>query len=225
MKTIITFLSLAMAFTLVAQENDTRKLSSFNEIRVSEGIDLVAQKGDDNSISIEVSRIDIEDVITEVRGGKLYVHLSRGNHRSNKVRATLTYTEELKEIEVNTGAQAEFRTEISVSRLSVTSSTSGYVRLVAKAEEVDLSATTSGRIDIDGTTDELEATASTGGTIYAYDLTSNSAYARANTGADVRINAERRLRASAGTGGSVRYTGSPRTDVRSNTGGSVRRGG
>lgn len=108
--------------------------------------------------------------------------------------------------------------------MPIYSSTSGFVRLKAEAKYIDLGATTSGRIDIEGTAEEVDANASTGGTIYAYDLESNDAYARANTGADVRINAEERLRASAGTGGSIRYMGKPRTDIRTNTGGSVRRG-
>ena len=211
--------------SLSAQETEKRELSRFDEISVAQGIDLVAEKGTTNSIDLEVSRIDLEDVITEVRGGKLYVKLSRGNHRSNRVRATLTYTEELRDIEVSTGAEAEFRTKIKVDDLEVTTSTSGYVRLSVEAKTVDLGATTSGRINIDGKATEIDASASTGGSIDAFDLVANDAYARANTGADIRLTAEERLRASAGTGGSVRYMGKPRTDVRTNTGGSVRRGG
>lgn len=225
MKYLLTTLCLLAVISLSAQETEKRELSRFDEISVAQGIDLVAEKGTTNSIDLEVSRIDLEDVITEVRGGKLYVKLSRGNHRSNRVRATLTYTEELRDIEVSTGAEAEFRTKIKVDDLEVTTSTSGYVRLSVEAKTVDLGATTSGRINIDGKATEIDASASTGGSIDAFDLVANDAYARANTGADIRLTAEERLRASAGTGGSVRYMGKPRTDVRTNTGGSVRRGG
>lgn len=225
MKYLLTTLCLLAVISLSAQETEKRELSRFDEISVAQGIDLVAEKGTTNTIDLEVSRIDLEDVITEVRGGKLYVKLSRGNHRSNRVRATLTYTEELRDIEVSTGAEAEFRTKIKVDDLEVTTSTSGYVRLSVEAKTVDLGATTSGRINIDGKATEIDASASTGGSIDAFDLVANDAYARANTGADIRLTAEERLRASAGTGGSVRYMGKPRTDVRTNTGGSVRRGG
>ncbi len=223
-KIFLTTLFLSLAISVFAQDSELRKLNKFNEIRVSEGIDIVAEKGTENSIALEVSRIDIEDVITEVRAGKLYVRLSRGKYRSNRVKATLIYTEEIEEIEVSTGAQAEFQSTIRVDRLNIVTSTSGFVRLKAEAKFVDLGATTSGRIDIEGKADEVEVSASTGGTIYAYDLQSNQAYARANTGADVRVNAEERLRASAGTGGSVRYTGRPKTDISTNTGGTVSRG-
>ena len=136
-----------------------------------------------------------------------------------------TMLDEIEEIHVSTGAEADFRSEIKVTDLKVTTSTSGTVYLKTEAKSVDLGATTSGRIKIQGTTEEIDVSASTGGSIDAMDLTANDAYARANTGADIRLNAEERLRASAGTGGSVRYSGKPRTDVRTNTGGSVRRGG
>jgi len=225
MKYVLTALCFFTLISLSAQEKEKRDLSRFDEISVAQGIDLVAEKGSTNSIDLEVSRIDLEDVITEVRGGKLYVKLSRGNHRSNRVRATLTYTEELRDIEVTTGAEAEFRTKIKVDDLEVTTSTSGYVRLSVEAKTVDMGATTSGRINIDGSATEIDASATTGGSIDAFDLVASDAYARANTGADIRLNAEERLRASAGTGGSVRYMGKPRTDIRTNTGGSVRRGG
>ena len=225
MKYLFTFFCLVAALSLSAQDTETRSLRSFDEISVAQGIDLIAEKGSENSISLEVSRIDLEDVITEVRGDKLYVKLSRGNHRSNRVRAKLTYTDEIEEIHVSTGAEADFRSEIKVTDLKVTTSTSGTVYLKTTAKSVDLGATTSGRIRIQGTTEEIEVSASTGGSIDAMDLTANDAYARANTGGDIRLNAEERLRASAGTGGSVRYSGKPRTDVRTNTGGSVRRGG
>lgn len=225
MKYLLTVCCLVAALSLSAQEKETRSVDRFDEISIAQGIELIAEKGSDNSISLEVSRIDMEDVITEVRGGKLYVKLSRGNHRSNRVRATLTYTEELRDINVSTGAEAEFKTKIKVDDLEVTTSTSGFVQLSVEAKTVEMDATTSGRIRIEGSTQEIDVSATTGGSIDAFELVANDAYARANTGADIRLNAEERLRASAGTGGSVRYTGKPRTDVRTNTGGSVRRGG
>lgn len=225
MKYLLTVLCLTAFLSLSAQDSESRDLDEFTEISVSQGIDLVAEKGSSNTIKLDVSRIDLEDVITEVRGGKLYVKLSRGNHRSNRVRATLTYTEEIEDIHVSTGAEAEFRTKIKTNRLSVTTSTSGIATIDVEAKIVEMSATTSGKIRIEGESEEIEATASTGGMIDAYELQSSMAYARANTGADVMVNAEERLRASAGTGGSVRYSGKPRTDIRTNTGGSVRRGG
>lgn len=220
-------MTLAMVFASVfayAQDQETRDLDKFYEISVSEGIELIARKGSENKIELEVDYVDIDRVLTEVRGGSLRVHMDRGNYRRKRVKAILTYTEELEEIKVSTGAEAIFEDKITAKSLEVTTSTSGYVEIKSIAvDRLEMRATTSGRIDIEGTAEDLKAGASTGGTIYAYDVDAKDVRARANTGADVRVNAEDFLTASAGTGGSVKYKGRPRTDVSTNTGGSVRR--
>lgn len=206
-----------------AQDKETRDLRNFDELRVSEGIKLIAQKGSENKIEIEVDYIDLEDVITEVRGGRLHIHLERGRYRRKWIKAYLTYTDDPSYITVNTAAEVVFKNKVTTRSLDINTSTSGLVELEAEVDRLDLSASTSGRIDIKGKAEDIRAGASTGGTIYAYDVEATEGSAKANTGADVRIRVEDYLRASAGTGGSVKYKGRPKTDVRTNTGGSVRR--
>lgn len=226
-KTQITLILLLISSLAFAQEKETRELRSFSEIKVSEGIELIAKKGTENSIEIEVSRIDLDRVITEVRGDKLSVHIRRRGYssrsRSRRVKAYLTYTDDIEGIAVNTAAEAVFEDMIKSKRLIITSSTSGLVEAKINVEFLEISATTSGRIDLTGEADDVEAKASTGGTVYAYDVEAKEVYAKANTGGDVRVNAQDRLKASANTGGTVSYRGRPKTDVRSNTGGSIRR--
>jgi len=226
-KTQITIVLLFIASIAFAQETDTRSLDRFTELKVSEGIQVIAKKGNKNSVDIEVSRIDIDRVRTEVRGDRLNIFVSRNSwsrrSRNGRIRVTLTYTEEIEEILANTSAEISFEDMIETKRLSIRTSTSGVVDAKIKVTSLDLSATTSGRVDVTGDADEVEATASTGGTIYAYDVEAIEVYAKANTGADVRVNAQERLRASANTGGTVSYRGRPKADTRSNTGGSIRR--
>lgn len=222
-KTQLALILFFLSTVAFAQDKETRSLNKFSELRVSEGIELIARKGNENSIELEVSRIDLDRVVTEVRGDRLSVHLRRGNYRSRSVRAVLTYTEEIDDIVVSTGAEAVFEDMIKTERLDIRTSTSGMVDAKIEVKYLDLSASTSGRIDLTGDADDVEATASTGGTIYAYDVEASEVYARANTGADVRVYANDRLRASAGTGGTVSYRGRPKTDTRTSTGGSVRR--
>lgn len=223
MKYLLSTILFLASFSLWAQQNETRDLNDFSEISISQGIELVAKKGSRNSIDLEVSRIDLDDVITEVRGDKLYIKLSKGRHRSNRVRATLIYQGQLEEIVVSTAARATFRDKVKSRDLRLSSSTSATLELQVEADNIDMDATTSGRILIEGTSEEIEASATTGAVIDAKDLEGAEAYAKANTGAVLKLNVSDRLRASAGTGGSIRYSGKPRTDIRTNTGGSVKR--
>ena len=206
-----------------AQDEETRDLRAFSEIRVSEGIELIAEKGSENKIEIQVDFIDLDDVVTEVQGDRLHVHLERGRYKRKRIKAFLTYTDEIEETNVNTAAEVIFKDIIKTRSLEIKASTSGFVELIVEVERLTVSASTSGRVDARGETDEISASASTGGTIYAYDVEALEGRAKANTGADVRMSVEDYLQASAGTGGTVKYKGRPRTDVRTNTGGSVRR--
>ncbi|MFY0594007.1 head GIN domain-containing protein [Roseivirga sp.] len=226
-KTQITIILLLIASVAFAQEKETRDLDRFTEIRVSEGIEVIAKKGNSNSVELEVDRIDLDRILTEVRGDRLTIKLRRNSYsrRNNRrtVKAYITYTEEMEEIVATTGSEVIFEDMIKVKELRISTSTSGKVDVKAEVTYLDMSATTSGRVEVRGKAVEIEAKASTSGTIYAYDVEAEEAYAKANTGADVRVNATDRLRASANTGGTVSYRGRPQIDMKSNTGGKVRR--
>ena len=206
-----------------AQDVEIRKLDKFTEIKVSEGIELIAKKGTENSVEIRASRIDLEDVYTDQRGDVLKLHRRDGRYRNARIKMELTYTDDLDWITVNTGASAVFEDRMSADRMRVSTSTSGFVELNVDADVLDMSSTTSGVIVIEGMAKEIEATASTGGQIKAFDLNADDVYAKANTGADVRVSANERIKGSANTGGTVRYKGSPRADIRTSTGGSIRK--
>lgn len=226
-KTQITIILLFIGAVAFGQNSDTRDLDKFTELKVSEGIEVVAKKGNKNSVEIRVSGMDVDRVITEVRGDRLNIFVKRNvwssRNRSGKMKVSLTYTEEMEEIVVNTSAEVLFEDVIKSRRLSIIASTSAMVEAKVEVTTLDMSSTTSGRIDIEGDADEVEAKASTGAVIYAYSVEAVEVYAKANTGADVRVNAQDRLRASANTGGTISYRGKPKTDVRSNTGGSIKR--
>ncbi len=225
-KTTLIIILLLVSTLVFGQDTETRDLRSFTDIKVSEGIELVAEKGTENSITIETRRLNPERVLTEVRGDQLNIHIDNSWYRRtprHNVRVTLTYTEELERIHVNTAADALFKSIIKSKRLDVSSSTSGTIELQAEVEILDLSASTSGRIEIEGTAEDLEAGATTGATIYAYNMEAKDVSVRANTGADIRVSAEDYLTGRAGTGGSISYRGRPRTSIRTNTGGSIRR--
>jgi len=224
-KTKITMLMLLLAVFVYAQDNETRDLRSFTEISIAEGIEVIAEKGTENTVEIISKRIDHDRVLTEVRGGQLTIHIDNKWYKStprHDVKIKLTYTDELERIKVNTGAELLVKGEVKGKRLDIHTSTSGMVELKVAVEYLDLSASTSGRIEIEGISEEVDAGASTGGTIYAYDVNSKDVSAKASTGGDIRVNAEDYLRGKASTGGSVYYRGSPRTSMSSSTGGSVR---
>ena len=135
------FLLLLICVPSWAQEMTTRDLRSFTEIRVAEGIELVARKGSENKIEIETTRLNPGRVLTEVRSDQLNIHIDNSWYRRtprHNVRVTLTYTEELDRIVVNTAAEAVFKDAIKGRRLDISVSTSGMVELEAEVFNVGI---------------------------------------------------------------------------------------
>jgi hypothetical protein len=88
----ILFLFVLTACSVFAQ-SETRQIGKFNGIRVSEAIDLYLKKGDKESVKIEVEGVNLDDVVTDVVGGYLRVHMRHGNYSGKRiVRAYVTYT-------------------------------------------------------------------------------------------------------------------------------------
>lgn len=209
--------------SLFAQDTETRSLNSFTEIEVAQGIELVAKKGTENKVTIEARGIDTEDVYTDFRGNTLKLRLRQQIFKSPDVRIELTYTEEPEAVKVSSGAQALFRDVIKTRRLELGASTSGMLEAEIDVESLDMNASTSGGIELSGTAKEIEVSATTGGDIDAMNVDTDEVYAKANTGAIIRVTANERLKASANTGGDLRYRGNPKTDIKTSTGGSIRK--
>ena len=66
----------AGALAVSAQETETRSLANFSELSVGEAISVVLIPGTKNEAVIKVRNIDLEDVETNVSGGRLKIELS-----------------------------------------------------------------------------------------------------------------------------------------------------
>ena len=84
MKNLLSFvLILSTTICIWAQEKQTRSVGSFSGVKVAEGIDVYLTKGDKESARVEVTGTSVENVITEVSGSYLKVHMRDGNYRGH----------------------------------------------------------------------------------------------------------------------------------------------
>ncbi|MEQ9007554.1 MAG: DUF2807 domain-containing protein, partial [Ekhidna sp.] len=79
---LITLLGIFVAGAALAQSEETRSLSSFSEISAHEGIDVFIKAGDKEEARIVSDSHDLDEVLTEVSGGRLKIHLEGNNHRN-----------------------------------------------------------------------------------------------------------------------------------------------
>ena len=70
----------------------TRFLASLDQIGISGGFDVILLKqGETESVTLEVSGIDPDNITTEAKEGKLKIKTKKGNYSNYKAKITVTY--------------------------------------------------------------------------------------------------------------------------------------
>lgn len=224
MKKILTFiLFLNVAASGIAQESQTRNVSDFTGVKVAEGIDVYLIKGDKESVKVEVSGTSLENVLTEVSGSYLKVHMRDGNYRGHvDAKVYVTYVK-LEKLSASSAGSIFSRGPVRATSLEISASSAANIEIEVEAEKIEISASSAGEAELTGKTKSLSADASSAGEIDAYDLVANSVVVEASSAGTVKINAVDALTAHASSGGSIRYRGNPSKSItNSSSGGSVR---
>ncbi len=73
---LITLLGIFVAAATFAQ-SETRSLSSFSSVSAHEGINVYIEKGGNEEARVVINggNVDLDEVLTEVSGGRLKIHL------------------------------------------------------------------------------------------------------------------------------------------------------
>ncbi|WP_370087683.1 head GIN domain-containing protein [Ekhidna sp.] len=241
----ITMLGILVAGITFAQSEETRNLSSFSEISAHEGIDVYISKGDKEEARIVSDSHDLDEVLTEVSGGRLKIHLEGNNHRNIDVEVHVTY----KSINSISAASAstliargtidanggDFDVDVSsagdieatienADEVKIDASSAGDARLKISANEIEADVSSAGEIEIEGVAKKQDIEVSSSGDYDGYDLESEEVDARASSGGSVKVSASKKLDARASSGGTIKYKGNPQyLDANSSSGGSVRK--
>ncbi|SMD39007.1 Putative auto-transporter adhesin, head GIN domain [Reichenbachiella faecimaris] len=219
------FLSITMVG--MAQEKETRKLENFNSIEVAEAIELIITQGDKNEVVIEVDDIDLDEVITEIRGSELNIERdSRGRNNNNsrgEVVVRLTY-KSIDEISVNSAASVFSKSKIKASDFEVNASSAGRIELELDVTDLEVNVSSAGSIELSGTCASMDLDASSAGKFEGYDLICGAIKADVSSGGSGEVSVSDRLEVDAGTGGSLYYKGDPdKVLADSNLGGRIQK--
>ncbi len=215
--------TMLMSIWTLGQEVEDRKLDSFDEVQVSQGIDAYLEKGTKESVRVEVRGIPLDDVLTEVYGDRLKVHLSRNRWRDYSITVRITYVE-LEQISASSAANVFVKNILTGDRMILDVSSAADIEAKVDVNELEADASSSGDIEVTGKAKYLDVDVSSAGGVDAYDLEAEFVRVDASSGAGAKVYAVKEIDAEASSGASVRYRGNPqksRTDTSS--GGSVRK--
>ncbi len=225
MKRIIIFALLLVGFTTVkSQETQTRSVGSFSGVKVAEGIDVYLKKGSKESVRVEATGTKLENVLTEVSGAYLKVHMKDGNYRGRvNVKVYVTFVK-VDKLSASSAGSIFSDGVMEADEMRMSASSAGSVEVTVKANLVEASASSAGEVTLKGSTKSLEADASSAGEVSAYDLEAVNVKAGASSGGSVKVSVQQELTARASSGGSVRYRGNPsKSNTNSSSGGSVKK--
>jgi hypothetical protein len=218
---VITMVCLGIAGQ--AQNTETRNISAFSGVKVAEGVDVYLKKGDKESVKVEVTGTSADNVLTEVSGSYLKVHMRDGNYRHVDAKVYVTYVK-IEKLSASSAGSIFSDGVVKADKMEITASSAGTVELNLEANSAEISASSAGDLELSGKCKSAILDASSAGEIDAYDLMVEEAEVTSSTGGAVKLSVSKNLDARASTGGSVRYRGNPdRNNTSSSTGGSVKK--
>jgi hypothetical protein len=225
MKRII-LLSLAIAIASVSYSQETRNLSSFDEISAAAGIKVILVKGNSEKAVVDVEKGNYDDVVTKVEGDELVVkfksNMGWGNSKNRKATVTVHYLE-LEGIEVSSGAHLTAQNSIKSNDLQVKGSSGGFMDIQINADEVEVKVSSGGQVSLKGDADFQKVNVSSGGVMNGYELSCENVDATASSGGVVRVYVTNSFEGSASSGGSISYKGNPKkVDKNAGYSGSIR---
>jgi hypothetical protein len=226
MKKFVLIILLAYPATVAsAQQSETRSVGSFSGVKAAEGIDVYLKNGDKESVKVEITgdNISLSEVLTEVSGSYLKVHMKDGNHRNIDVKVYVTYVR-LDKLSASSAGSIFSDGKIKANTMEISASSAGTIEVTVEANEIETSSSSAGDVELKGQAKSISVDASSAGEVDAYDLEADNVQAEASSGGSVKVNVKKNLSAHASSGGSIRYRGNPDKQItESSSGGSVKK--
>jgi len=191
-------------FTLNAQTSQTRALSAFSKIQVSDAVNVFYSTSDTLDVKVTGNEKEIANVETKVEGSTLVIS-AKGKYY-NPVNVYIK-NNQLNDVFCSGGST--FKSLNTIKTDSVAFSGSGASRIVASVEAKKINAVQSGasELSLSGTTDELKAEISGASSLKAYNLISKNANILTTGASLAKVNVNEKIIANASGASSIKIKG------------------
>lgn len=196
--------------------------SDFDDIKISQGLDLYITQNNDVSITVEADENLMDLIMTEVENGTLNIYTTENIRRASSRKIHLNI-ESISAIKATSGSDVYSNNTIEADHLELKTTSGSNIKLDVKTESIDCTSTSGSDIELTGITNLFNATATSGSDINSSELQAQSSNVKATSGADISVNTSKSLIATATSGGDIRYSGNPeKVEKSDNSAGSVR---
>lgn len=232
-KTILLIACIAIAVAGMAQGTsvddknaETRNVSGFHAIVVSDGIDLHLTQGTTEAVAISAANIKFRSNIkTEVVDGVLKIFYYDGDthvHFSVTRRKLLAYVtvKNVNSIEIHGGSGLFVNGLLEVSKLNVQASGSSEVEGQFKAADLGITLNGGSEANVSGSAASLSVTATGGSGYNGYQLITDNCRADASGGSGIYVTANKEINGKASGGSDIYYKGAALLNGSETSGGS-----
>lgn len=230
------FASLLILFTFILSgiqlkaEEQNRKVDPFNEISLRVGAKLHLEQGPKQNLEIVAKPSTMEEIITEVKDGKLIIRFPNKNYLWNTFSPgeIIIYvtTPEINGLGVSGSGDIIAEDEIKTKIIDLAVSGSGNIKLLElKAERVKSAISGSGDIVLAGkeAAEDLSVTISGSGNFKGMDYNADDVTVKIAGSGNVGVEANKNLYVRLAGSGNVTYKGSPLIDQSVAGSGNVRK--
>ncbi len=189
-------------------QKETRDVSEFTKISFGISGHLYIRQGNTQSLVLEGD--DLDEVVTEVSGGKLRIkrRSSVWNWGNNKIDVYIT-VRNLEGINLSGSGRVIGETKFEVDDLDLSVSGSGDIEMDVYANRIDTGISGSGSVELKGVSVKHKVSISGSGKMDAEYLEAETYDIRISGSGSCRINVSKEIDASVSGSGSIYYKGNP----------------
>jgi len=209
MKNIIVVSIFFLTSLAFGQDNITKELGEFHEVKAYDGLSVKIVKGDKTKAVI--SGKSPSDVVFVNKGGKLKVRMNINEVFNGYTTFVVLYTNDIIDVlDANENAMISVKETIEQVDLELRAQEGAKIEADLKVDRLDSKAITAGVITITGTSKNQEVIVNTGGRFEGGDLVSEQTEVDVKAGGVADVNATEFVDAKVKVGGTINVYGSPR---------------
>ena len=206
----ILILTLSLFSQLVqANESETRSLEPFESIFSTTSMDIVLIQGDHFSARIDAENIHLEDIVTEVKNGRLTISLRKNYFWNVLAKIVITFPT-LKSLHMSGTGNFISQSMIQSDELNIQLNSAGNIQLnLILVDKLTVRLYGTGDMQIGGSADDLDIRLSGSGDIEAFGLKTIRSKVEIQGSGNVRILVLEALDATVSGSGTISYKGKP----------------
>jgi len=201
----------------------TVKTGDYEGINVVGSMDVHLEKGTEGNITVKTDDNLHEYIEIEVKGGDLVIKTEKNVYLKTKkgIHVTVPF-KDISEVSLTGSGDIDTKDAIDTAQLEVNLTGSGDIVLAANAGLVEASVTGSGDVEMSGKTVTLEVGVTGSGDFDGFSLQADDTDAFVSGSGDVKVVANKSLKARVSGSGDIVYKGNPdKSDTKTSGSGDI----